>query len=176
MNETKELGKTLVEKVGRYRWAVFGILALVYFFVYFHRVSPAIMAKSLMNEFTIGAGALGALGAAYFYPYAIAQLPSGILSDTWGARKTAGIFVLVAAVGALVSGLATNFNMVVIGRVLIGFGVGFVYIPIMRILADWYRVHEFASLTGVLLAVGNIGALSAAAPLGESSRILAASK
>jgi len=165
MNETKELDKTLVEKVGRYRWAVFGILALIYFFVYFHRVSPAVMAGDFTKEFGISAGALGVLGAAYFYPYAIAQLPSGILADTWGTRKTVTTFVLIASVGAFLTGVATNFNMVIVGRVLIGLGVGFVYVPIMRILANWFRVHEFASLTGVLLAIGNIGALSAAAPL-----------
>src|SRR5512139_1076140 len=44
-------------------------------------------------------------------------------------------------------------------------GVAMVYIPTMKILAAWYRKNEFASLSGILLAVGNIGALSAAGPL-----------
>jgi len=48
---------------------------------------------------------------------------------------------------------------------LIGIGVAMVYIPTMKILAAWYRKNEFASLSGILLAVGNIGALSAAGPL-----------
>jgi len=55
--------------------------------------------------------------------------------------------------------------MVMAGRLLIGIGVAMVYIPTMKILARWYRKNEFASLSGILLAVGNIGALSAAGPL-----------
>jgi len=63
------------------------------------------------------------------------------------------------------TGLATSFEMVVLGRLLIGIGVAAVYIPIMKILATWYRRDEFASLSGILLAVGNLGGLSAAGPL-----------
>jgi len=37
------LEKSKVKKVLRYRWAVFSILALAYFFVYFHRVSSAVV-------------------------------------------------------------------------------------------------------------------------------------
>jgi len=32
----------------------------------------------------------------------------------------------------------------------------------MKILASWFRKNEFASLSGIMLAVGNMGALSAA--------------
>lgn len=42
----------------------------------------------------------------------------------------------------------------------------------MKILAAWYRRNEFASLSGVLLAVGNLGALSAAGPLAFVSSAL----
>jgi sugar phosphate permease len=55
---------------------------------------------------------------------------------------------------------------------LIGIGVAMVYIPTMKILAAWYRKNEFASLSGILLAVGNIGALSAAGPLALMSDAL----
>lgn len=40
------------------------------------------------------------------------------------------------------------------------------------ILAAWYRKNEFASLSGILLAVGNLGALSAAGPLALMSSAL----
>jgi len=71
----------------------------------------------------------------------------------------------VAAAGAILTGMASTFELVIAGRLLIGVGVAMVYIPLLKILAAWYRKNEFASLTGILLAVGNIGALSAASPL-----------
>jgi sugar phosphate permease len=152
-------------KVFRYRWAIFGILAFAYFFVYFHRVSTAVVSEDLQSTFGVGAASIALLSSAYFYAYTIMQLPSGLLTDSWGPRKTVSIFTLVAAVGAILTGIASSFLLVIAGRVLIGVGVAMVYIPIMKILATWYRKNEFASLSGILLAVGNIGALSAAGPL-----------
>jgi sugar phosphate permease len=166
------LEKSEVEKVLNYRWAVFGILAFAYFFVYFHRVSTAVVSTDLQTTFGVGAASIALLSSAYFYAYTIMQLPSGLLTDSWGPRKTVSMFTLVAAAGAILTGVASTFELVIAGRLLIGVGVAMVYIPIMKILAAWYRKNEFASLSGILLAVGNIGALSAAGPLALMSDAL----
>ncbi len=149
----------------RYRWAVFAVLSAIYFFVYFHRMSSAVIAKELMDEFSVGAVAMGVMSSAYFYPYAVLQIPVGILSDTAGTRKTATAFTFIAFAGALMFGMAGSFNHAVIARVLMGAGVSGVYIPAIKAFSRWFRKREFASITGVLLAVGNFGALSASYPL-----------
>lgn len=111
------------------------------------------------------AASIALLSSAYFYAYTIMQLPSGLLTDSLGPRKTVSLFTLIAAGGAILTGIASTFDLVIAGRLLIGIGVAMVYIPTMKILASWYRRNEFASLSGILLAVGNLGALSAAGPL-----------
>ena len=166
-----ESGK--VKKVLRYRWAVFGILALAYFFVYFHRVSSAVVSTEMQTTFGVStAASLGLLSSVYFYAYTVMQLPSGLLTDSWGPRRTVSIFTLIAAAGAILTGIASSFEQVIAGRLLIGAGVAMVYIPTMKILANWYRKNEFASLSGILLAVGNIGAISSAGPLALMSEAL----
>ena len=165
--------KSKVKKVLSYRWAVFGILAFAYFFVYFHRVSSAVVSTDLQITFGVStAASLGLLSSVYFYAYTVMQLPSGLLTDSWGPRRTVSIFTLIAAAGAILTGIASSFEQVIAGRLLIGAGVAMVYIPTMKILANWYRKNEFASLSGILLAVGNIGALSAAGPLALMSEAL----
>ncbi|NLI62020.1 MAG: MFS transporter [Methanosarcinaceae archaeon] len=159
-------------KVLKYRWVVFAILALAYFFVYFHRVSTAVVADDIAKTFGVGATSIGLLGSAYFYAYTLMQLPSGVLTDKWGIKKTAAIFTLLAAVGAILTGVAQNFEMVLFGRILIGVGVAMVYIPVMKVLAIWFRKREFATMSGALLAIGNIGALSAAGPLAFAAALL----
>jgi sugar phosphate permease len=166
------LEQSKVKRVLSYRWAVFGTLAIAYFFVYFHRVSTAVVSADLQTTFGVGASSIALLSSAYFYAYTIMQLPSGILTDSLGPRKTVSVFTLVAAVGAILTGIASSFELVIAGRLLIGIGVAMVYIPLMKILAAWYRQNEFASLSGILLAVGNIGALSAAGPLALMSDAL----
>lgn len=165
LDYTHNLPQDAVRKTMSYRYVALFAIALAYFFVYFHRVSPSVMAGDLTGAFGIGASALGLFGSMYFWAYAVGQLPAGILADRIGARKTMAIFVALAGIGALIFGYAGSFNTALAGRFLVGFGVGFVYVPAMRFLADWFRSNEFATYSGGLLAVGNIGALAAAAPL-----------
>ncbi len=99
------LENSKVKKVLSYRWAVFGILAIAYFFVYFHRMSTAVVSADLQITFGVGTAAIALLGSAYFYAYAIMQLPSGLLTDSLGPRKTVSIFTIIAASGAILTGV-----------------------------------------------------------------------
>ena len=161
MEDKEKLG----QKALRYRWVVLGTMWLVYFFVYFDRVAPAVVAPEIMKTWEISATALGVLSAAYFYPYAAMQIPSGVLADFLGPRMAVTIFFIIAGIGTALFGMAPSFEWAIAGRVMMGVGVAVVYIPIMKIQAQWFRPYEFATLTGILLTVGNVGALGAAAPL-----------
>ncbi|HWP96693.1 MAG TPA: MFS transporter [Syntrophomonadaceae bacterium] len=165
LNNMQGLSPEAVKKTMSYRYVALFAIALAYFFVYFHRVSPSVMAPELTKAFNIGATSLGLFGSMYFWAYALGQLPAGILADRLGARLTMTIFMALAGIGAFVFASANSFNMALAGRFLVGFGVGFVYVPAMRFLADWFKSNEFATYSGALLAIGNIGALAAAAPL-----------
>ncbi|AFM27948.1 MFS transporter [Desulfomonile tiedjei] len=155
----------LAAQMLKYRWICYGMLLLTYIFVYFDRVAPAVIAPELMKEFGLTATSLGILSSMYFYPYAAMQIPSGILSDRFGPRISVTVFFIIAAIGTALFGLAYTFGWIIVGRFLMGVGVAVVWIPCMRILANWFRPKEFATLTGVMLTVGNAGAVLAAAPL-----------
>ena len=67
----------LMDKAKKYRWMIFTILALGYVLVYFHRLCPAVLAVDMMQDLHATGTLTGLLGAAYFYPYALMQLPAG---------------------------------------------------------------------------------------------------
>ena len=148
-----------------YRWLIFAVLACGYVLVYFHRLCPAVVAVDMMNDLKTGGALLGLLGSAYFYPYALMQIPAGLLADSWGARRTVTLFTLIAFVGALIIGLAPSVKIAIVGRVLVGLGVSMLFVPTMKILTEWFRPHEFARMTGLLLAMGGLGSLVSATPL-----------
>lgn len=149
----------------KYRWVIFLILAIGYAIVYFHRVSPAVVAPELTRSFHIKGVALGVLASAYFYPYAVMQLPSGLLSDSFGPRKTVTLFTLIAAAGAILFGISPNFSTAILGRIMVGLGVSMLFIPALKILANWFEAREFAITCGILMAIGGLGWLCAATPL-----------
>jgi sugar phosphate permease len=149
----------------RYRWLIFGLLALGYVLVFFHRICPAVLAVDLMHDLEAGGALTGLLGAAYFYPYAVMQLPAGLLSDSWGPRKTIALFFSVAGAGALLLGMAPTAAWAVIGRTLVGAGVAMLFVPTLKVLSQWFYRREFSFMTGILLAMGGVGSLTATAPL-----------
>ena len=154
-----------MQKVLRYRWLIFWILAFGYVMVYFHRLCPAVVAEDMRQDLSAGGGLLGLLGSAYFYPYALMQLPAGLLSDSWGPRKTISLFFCVAFAGSVILGMAPNVYAAIIGRTIVGLGVAMLFVPTLKVLAEWFRVKEFAMMTGILMAMGGIGSYSAATPL-----------
>jgi len=151
--------------VVRHRWYLFVILALQYLIVYFHRVSPAVVAQDLVGSFNISATALGVLASAYFYPYALMQVPVGVLSDSWGPKKTIILFSLIASLGAIGFGLAPYFGVAVVARAFVGLGLSAVFVSTMKIFALWFHGAQMARVSGALMAVGGIGWYSATTPL-----------
>ena len=155
------MNRDKTKSVLRFRWLIFFILSLAYFFVYFHRLSLSVVANDLVKDFQTSASAIGVLGSIYFYCYAVMQLPAGLLSDSIGPRKTVTFFLLIASAGSILFGFAPNIETAYAGRVMVGLGVSMVFIPAMKILSQWFRAYEFALMAGILNAVGGAGVLAA---------------
>ncbi len=159
-----------VESRLQYRWLIFSVLALQFIFVYFHRVSFAVVAPELVKTFHVSGTALGVLAAGYFYTYACMQMPAGVLVDSWGPRKSVTLFTLVAGLGALLFGVSTGLGMALLARILVGFGLSTVFVSSMKIFTYWFHGREYARVSGLFLAVGGAGWLMAASPLAVLSK------
>ena len=73
---------------------MFVILAVAYFFVYFHRTTGGAVSDTLQEYYGVGTASVALLASAYLYAYTLMQIPSGILTDRLGPRKAATMFVL----------------------------------------------------------------------------------
>ncbi len=152
-------------KAYTYRWFVFALLLLAYFFVFFHRLSPAVVKGNLEEAFNMTAMQYSYLTAAYFYPYAFMQIPVGILADTLGARKTAVMGCLLMALGSILFGISSNFSFLLVTRVLVGLGASVIFLSILKIQSTWFEESEFGTLTGMTTFIGNMGGAGAQGPL-----------
>ncbi len=148
-----------------HRWVVFSVICLIYFFVYFHRVSTSVIASDLLAAFNTNATALGFMSSMYFYIYALDQPIVGYLADRIGPRRVIAYWSMTAALGCFLFGMAPSIGWATLGRALIGFGVGGVYVPTVKALSQWFSEKEFATMVGLLMSVGNFGAVVATTPL-----------
>ena len=119
----------------------------------------------MMDDLQASGALLGLLSSAYFYPYALMQLPAGLLSDSWGPRRSISLFFIIAFIGSVMLGMARSVPLALVGRTLVGLGVAMLFVPTMKILAEWFRVKEFATMTAILMVMGGLGSLTAASPL-----------
>lgn len=145
--------------------AVWGLGAALYLIGFFQRVAPAVLTRELSTEFALTAAALGNLSAVYFYSYVAMQIPTGLLADHWGPRRTLTLGGIVAALGAALFGLADDYTLVALGRLLVGGAVGVAFVSMLKLSTHWFHPSRFATITGVAVATGVVGAVSAGAPL-----------
>ncbi|TRO53496.1 MFS transporter [Candidatus Bathyarchaeota archaeon] len=150
---------------GKTGLAVFVTLSVLYFFSIFHRVGTASIATNLVTDFSTDNSVLGLMSGMYFYSYAAAQIPVGIMLDKIGTRKTLTILGLLASCGNLIFSLSPTIPVLALGRGLIGFGVGGFYVSALKALAVGYNPKRYATLTGVLTSIGHLGGVAASSPL-----------
>jgi sugar phosphate permease len=146
-------------------WSVWGIAAIFYLTGFYQRVSPAVMTGELMRDFSIGAKELGTLSAFYFYFYVAMQIPTGVLVDSWGARRLLIWGSISAAIGTFVFGSTHDFATACAGRALVGAATAVGWLVVLKLATHWFPSERFAMLTGLGLFFGNIGALGAQVPL-----------
>jgi sugar phosphate permease len=147
------------------RWTAYGLVSAAYLLSFFHRVAPAAIASELRRTFQATGAELGALAAAYFAVYTVMQVPTGVLVDTLGPRRIVTLGGLLAGIGSVAFGLAGTLGLAAAGRALVGVGVSVTFVSLLKLVASWFREREFATITGLTVLMGNVGALLAAVPL-----------
>jgi sugar phosphate permease len=146
-------------------WSVWAVAASFYLAAFYLRTSPAVMTTELMRDFGIKATQLGQFSAFYFYAYILMQIPTGVLVDSWGARRLLIAGSLAAATGTLLFGTTSSYPLASIGRAIVGASTAVGWVVTLKMATHWFPRHRFAMLSGLGLMMGNIGALFAQVPL-----------
>ncbi len=152
--------------IHRRRWVIFAVLALMYILVYFYRVSLAVVAGDISRELRLTPQQLGSLSGILFYVYAVAQLPLGPMIDRLGSRLVISGCGVLTAIGGILFSQADSLAAAMVARALIGIGTASVLMATFTIFSHWFSKQEFGKVSGFMVAVGNLGNLSATAPAG----------
>jgi len=142
-----------------------------YFLSYLYRTANAVIGPVLGDELALSASGLGLLTGAYFLPFALAQIPLGVLLDRFGARRVESVLLLAGAAGAAVFASATSLAGLAAGRALIGLGVSACLMGAFTAFSRLFAADRQASLTGWIMTAGGLGAIASAAPMEAALRI-----
>lgn len=153
------------KKMMTYRWAVWSVMAFAFVIVNFHRYAAGVVKTDLVRDFGITGTTFANLGSMFFYIYVLMQIPSGILVDSWGVRKTVTAGIFLAGVGSILFGTASTIGWAFCGRFLVGLGVSAIFIATLKAISQWFREAEFATMSGMTNFVGVFGGIFAQTPL-----------
>ncbi len=148
---------------------MYAVLCAGFLVSQFFRVSNAVIAPELMRELSLSPEAMGAITGVFFLTFAAAQLPTGVLLDRYGPRRTMSGLFLVAVAGSATFALAPGAAGLALGRGLIGVGCAAGLMGSLVAIARWFPAERFAWLSSLLYTLGGAGLLLAATPLAAVS-------
>src|SRR5690606_21719242 len=146
-------------------WRILVCACLTYVISQFYRSANAVIGPDLMTELRLTPDDLGILTGAFFLTFSVSQLPVGIALDRWGPRRTILTTLAVALVGALAFANGRNLFELSVARVILGFGCAALLIGPLVLFSRWFPADRFAQISGILIAVGNLGVIASTAPL-----------
>lgn len=160
---------TLLYKRGLIVWFV---AVSYYLYQYLIRVSPSVMVDDLMFAFMLDAKWLGYLVATTTFFYALVQVPIGVLSDLFGARKLILYSLLACVFGVGAISMTDSLLLAFVGRALIGVGSAAGFICVSKIASDWFPVSQKATWFALTILMGTAGAILGYAPLAKLTDVV----
>jgi ACS family D-galactonate transporter-like MFS transporter len=110
------------------RWSIVGLLFTASLINYFDRATISFALPLISKELHLGPEAKGVLLSAFFWSYALLQIPMGVLADRMNLRWLyAAAFTLWSISQGLI-GFANSLGMLIVFRMLLGVGEA-IYLP-----------------------------------------------
>lgn len=131
----------------------------------FYRASVAVISPDLIRDLAVDTRGLSLISAAFFYAFALTQIPISMYLDAIGPRLSMTVLTLVAVAGALLFAAGHSTATLVLGRVLMGIGMACNLMGTLKIITLWFSASHFATLSALVVSVGTLGNLIAATPL-----------
>jgi len=150
---------------GAFLALVFVPFALGHFLSSLMRTVNATLAPQLVAALALTPGQLGLLTSAFFFAFALAQLPLGMALDRWGPARVQLPMLLLAGVGALAFAGGQTFAQLCAARALMGLGLGGCFMSAVKAISTWIAPARLPSVQGYLIAAGGLGAAAATLPV-----------
>ncbi len=120
-----------------------------------YNIAPAFLLISA--TFSLRMGLLGILPTVFMLGAGIFQVPAGIISTKIGAKNTAMTGLLLISLFSIFSGLALNFELLLIFRFVVGIGAAFYFAPIIPILNRLFKGENKGYVMGIYNGAFNFG-------------------
>lgn len=141
-----------MEQTRKNQWVTL-LIAIFSFAVYntaFQAIPPLIPA--ITQEFSITAVEAGLVMSVVIVPGLLLSLPSGWLLNKYQPKKVGIAALVFITVSSLVTASSTSFELLLFGRLLLGFGGILITITSLAIISQWFGNKDLGKATGLWAA------------------------
>jgi MFS family permease len=146
-------------------YTILALLSATYLFDSFFRAAPAALSNVLITEFSLNYANAGLVMSIYTLPYALMQIPSGLLSDRWGVRRTTLTFLTLSFLGNMAFWGARGYEGLLLSQIMMGFGSSVIYINAIKLTEALMPPERLARSLGILSTASPLGSFIALAGL-----------
>jgi ACS family glucarate transporter-like MFS transporter len=143
------------------RHLVMGLTTLAAVLLYLDRFCISFAERYIKEDLNLSNEQIGWILSAFFWTYALAQVPSGYLTDRFGARVTLTLYILLWSLFTGLTGLATGFVVLMLLR--FGFGVAQAggYPASASLISKWVPIATRGFASSLVACGGRIGGFMA---------------
>jgi ACS family D-galactonate transporter-like MFS transporter len=145
----KRPARLQASSVPKRRWGIALLLGFGVLVNYFDRVNLSVSRDALEASFGISAVMFGYLSSAYNWPYALLQLPSGLLLDRFGVRRIGIISTMIWSVASFGAAISTGLGGLFGARFLLGIGEAPTFPANAKATGYWFPKEERSLATAI---------------------------
>lgn len=141
------------------RHRIIAVTMMMAFILYLDRICMGEIVKSVSfnQELGLSKEQIGQILGAFFFAYALFQVPAGWASDRFGARLMLTSYIVLWSLFTGLTGLMTGFAGLMAARLLCGAAQAGAYPTAMALIRKWIPVTGRASASGMVALGGRIG-------------------
>jgi ACS family D-galactonate transporter-like MFS transporter len=110
----------IATSIPRRRWVIGVLLGVGVLVNYIDRINLSVAAPQLQAEFHLDASQMGLLFSAFFWSYAMLQIPAGMVLDRFGVKRVGRWGSFLWAVASTVIAFTSGFGGIFAARVILG--------------------------------------------------------
>jgi len=156
----------MAERPTTVRYRILIWLTLAAALSYLCRNAVGVAESSIRADLGLSLSESGWFMGAFFWSYAILQIPSGWFSQHYGTRFSLTLFATAWSLATLGLGLAPGLLMLVVAQVLMGVAQAGIFPASCNSIGHWMPISQRSFACGVLSAGMQLGAVAAGALTG----------
>lgn len=140
----------ITEKViPRLRWRIGGLIGAGVLINYFDRISLSVAGPQLQEAFALTPADMGLLFSAFFWSYALLQIPAGLFLDRFGVTRIGRWGALLWGIASTITACAGGFAGIFVARMLLGIAEAPSFPANSKATGYWFPRHERALSTAL---------------------------